>query len=48
MLGTVLDYKAGVTRLNVFDAAGLSDGPLAVASLPYALPLGLHGTFVAA
>ncbi|MCG8696074.1 MAG: carotenoid oxygenase family protein [Minwuiales bacterium] len=48
VLGTVLDYKAGVTRLTVFDAARIGDGPLAVASLPYALPLGLHGTFVAA
>ncbi len=46
LIGTSLDFAAGVTRLNVFDAARLEDGPLAVASLPYALPLGLHGTFV--
>ena len=48
ILGTSLDFRAGVTRLSVFDAARLRDGPLAVASLPYALPLGFHGTFVPA
>jgi len=46
LLGTHLDAKAGVTRLAVFDALKLSAGPLAVASLPYPLPLGLHGNFV--
>jgi carotenoid cleavage dioxygenase len=48
LIGTCLDFKAGVTRLNVFDAARVLDGPVAVASLPYALPLGFHGTFVPA
>lgn len=48
VIGTVLDTKAAVTRLAVFDATRLSDGPLAMASLPYALPLGLHGNFAAA
>jgi carotenoid cleavage dioxygenase len=33
--------------LSVFDAEHLADGPLAQASLPYVLPLGLHGQFVA-
>jgi len=47
LVGTSLDTAAGITRLNLFDAARISAGPLAVASLPYALPLGLHGTFVA-
>jgi carotenoid cleavage dioxygenase len=45
LLGTSLDVRAGVTRLSVFDAAHLSDGPVATARLPYALPLGLHGNF---
>jgi carotenoid cleavage dioxygenase len=47
LIGTHLDVRKGVTRLAVFDAMKLSDGPVAVASLPYALPLGLHGNFVA-
>ena len=48
VMGTSLDFKAGVSRLSVFDAARLRDGPIAVASLPYALPLGFHGTYVPA
>jgi all-trans-8'-apo-beta-carotenal 15,15'-oxygenase len=48
LIGTHLDVGAGVTKLAVFDAMKLSDGPLAVASLPYTLPLGLHGNFVGA
>jgi carotenoid cleavage dioxygenase len=47
LIGTSLDWKAGVTRLSVFEAARLGDGPVAVASLPYALPLGFHGNFYA-
>ena len=46
LIGTSLDFAAGVTRLSVLDAARPEEGPLAVASLPYALPLGLHGVFV--
>jgi carotenoid cleavage dioxygenase len=46
LVGTHLDGKAGITRLAVLDALRLADGPIAVASLPYALPLGLHGSFV--
>lgn len=45
IIGTALDLKAKQTVLSVFEAAGLSDGPIAQARLPYALPLGLHGTF---
>lgn len=48
VLQTVLDYAAGATRLKIFDADDVAAGPRAVASLPYALPLGLHGTFVKA
>lgn len=46
IIGTALDLRAGETVLSVFDVAGLGDGPIAQARLPYALPLGLHGTFV--
>lgn len=48
VVGTSYDWRARQTRLSVFDAEQLADGPLAQASLPYALPLGLHGQFVAA
>jgi carotenoid cleavage dioxygenase len=47
LLGSSLDYRQGRTRLAVFDAARLADGPLAIASLPFAMPLGLHGCFAA-
>lgn len=46
LLGTVLDTAAGLTRLTLFDAAKLADGPVAQAALPYPLPLGFHGHFV--
>ncbi|MBM3482274.1 MAG: hypothetical protein FJX66_03120 [Alphaproteobacteria bacterium] len=46
MVGTSLDFRAGITRLSVFEAARLSDGPIAQAALPYALPMGFHGKFV--
>ena len=45
LLGTHFDSRAKVTKLSVFDARSLADGPLAVASLPYWLPLGFHGNF---
>lgn len=43
LVGTSLDVRAGITRVSVFDARRLSDGPLAQGALPYALPLGFHG-----
>ncbi|RFA24695.1 hypothetical protein CAI21_20620 [Alkalilimnicola ehrlichii] len=46
LLGTALDTKARVTRLTLFDALHLEDGPIAQAALPYALPLGFHSHFV--
>jgi carotenoid cleavage dioxygenase len=48
VLGTALDYAQGRTVLSCFAADALADGPVAQATLPYALPLGLHGAFVAA
>ena len=45
LVGTVLDLERGATRLTVFEAARVSDGPVLDASLPYALPLGFHGDF---
>ncbi len=46
VLQTVLDFAAEATRLKIFEADDLSSGPVALATLPYALPLGLHGLFV--
>jgi carotenoid cleavage dioxygenase-like enzyme len=45
LIGTSLDYKDKVTRLNVLRADRISDGPAAVFELPYALPLGFHGAW---
>ena len=46
VLGTVFDCAQDKTVLSCFAADALTDGPVAQATLPYALPLGLHGTFV--
>lgn len=45
LIGTSLDWQAGRTRFAVFEAQRLADGPVALATLPYALPLGLHGSW---
>ncbi len=47
ILGTAFDWRRGAHILNLFDAEGIADGPAAAAELPYAIPLGLHGKFVA-
>ena len=46
LIGTVLDWRNGVTGLSVFDARAVPAGPVAQAWLPYPLPLGFHGAFV--
>lgn len=46
LIGTALDVARGTTMLSVFEADKLAAGPIARASLPYGLPLGLHGSFV--
>lgn len=48
IMGTAYDYVADRTLLSLFDADRVDAGPVASATLPYGLPLGLHGTFVAA
>jgi len=48
VLGTVLDFGRKKTVLSCFAADHLAAGPVAQATLPYALPLGLHGAFVPA
>lgn len=47
VVGTGLDVASDRLLLNVFDVAAVDAGPVATATLPYALPLGLHGKFVA-
>ncbi|MEE4301186.1 MAG: carotenoid oxygenase family protein [Pseudomonadales bacterium] len=47
LVGTSLDWKRQRTHLNVFRADALADGPIARATLPELLPLGLHGRFAA-
>lgn len=46
VIGTSLDVVNKHTNINIFNAKSLSDGPIAIAKLPYVLPLGLHGKFV--
>jgi all-trans-8'-apo-beta-carotenal 15,15'-oxygenase len=47
VIGTCLDLAQKKTVLSCFAADALADGPVAQATLPYALPLGLHGAFSA-
>ena len=47
LIGTRHDWVERATTLAVFDAQAIDAGPLAQATLPYALPPGLHGAFVA-
>ncbi len=45
LIGTVLNLKAGVTEVCVFDAAHVSDGPVCIWQADYSWPLGFHGTW---
>lgn len=47
VLGTAYHWPSERTALSVFDAAAVNAGPIAKVTLPYGLPLGLHGQFVA-
>ena len=48
LLGTARNWATRQTTFSVFDAAAIEAGPIAQARLPYGVPLGLHGAFVAA
>ncbi|RYF37188.1 MAG: hypothetical protein EOO25_19720 [Comamonadaceae bacterium] len=48
VLGTAYHWPSERTVLSVFNAAAVDAGPVARVTLPYGLPLGLHGQFVAA
>ncbi|MEM6557312.1 MAG: carotenoid oxygenase family protein, partial [Pseudomonadota bacterium] len=45
LVGPVLNLKAGVTEICVFDAANVSDGPVCIWQADYSWPLGFHGTW---
>jgi carotenoid cleavage dioxygenase len=46
LIGTALDLTRQQMLFSVFDAQRLADGPVAQASMPRVMPLGLHGIFV--
>ena len=46
VIGTALNWQTKQTKLNLFNADHVADGPIATATLPYGIPLGLHGKFV--
>lgn len=47
VLGTSFDSLERKTILSVFDSRAVDAGPICTARLPYHLPIGLHGQFVA-
>jgi len=47
LVGTLLDFGRGRSGVAVLDAQRVADGPLAIAWVPYTVPLGFHGWFVA-
>ncbi len=48
LVQTTLNTRAARTELCILDAHRVSNGPIAKLACPYALPLGFHGTFMAA
>ena len=46
VVGTAYHWPTERTTLSVFDAQAVNAGPIARVTLPYGLPLGLHGQFI--
>jgi carotenoid cleavage dioxygenase len=46
LVGVAQDTRRGETVMTVFDAAHVSDGPLAMARLDYRAPICFHGNFL--
>lgn len=46
VMGTAYHWPSERTALSVFDAQAVDAGPIARVTLPYGLPLGLHGQFI--
>lgn len=47
VVGTAHNWKNQTTVLSVFDVEAIEAGPVASATFNYAMPMGLHGKFVA-
>jgi len=47
LVGTSYNWLTCRTSLSVFNSQFIEDGPICQAELPYSLPMGLHGQFVA-
>lgn len=47
LIGTTLNLQARATELHIFDAARVSEGPVATWRADMPLPLGFHGTLLA-
>ena len=45
LVGPTINQRSGVTELHVFDAAHVSDGPVATWAADIALPAGFHGAW---
>ena len=45
LVGTLLDFRRGRSGVAVLDARRVDQGPLAIAWVPYTVPLGFHGWF---
>lgn len=48
LIGATLNARERATELHVFDAANVSDGPVATWRSPYRAPLGFHSTWAPA
>lgn len=46
LVGTFLDYLSAESGVYVLNADAIADGPVAIARMGGALPLGFHGAFV--
>ena len=47
LIGTALNWEDRSTVLSIFDANMVEAGPVAMATIPEPMPLGLHGRFSA-
>jgi carotenoid cleavage dioxygenase len=45
LVGTAYNWRQQRTVLSVFNAQQIADGPVAQATMPYGLPMGLHGQY---
>jgi carotenoid cleavage dioxygenase len=48
LIASCFNMAQQYSALALFNAKRLTDGPMAVAHLPYVIPLGFHGCFIPA